>query len=634
MCRVRSQARGRRRDRRASYLIGALAGVAVALLPAAASADEWTAATELSNGSTRGAQQLVLDVDPLGDAVAAWKQAPADDIGAAYKKYGAPAGAPQNYAGDYDDPDVAIGGNSVAVLAFEDNSAPDVYAASKAAGSSSFSGTRAFTGDGVGPPYNDPPSAEQPGVAVNAQGTGMLFFARDYYYPPNYTGIAEAIEGRSLTNPATNSWNGGTDLNGSVNDPRETEISVGADGSAFLGISAFEQGPCWGLDTAVLENSGLGSSDPENFALSCGGNAPYNGIYPSNDRLPNSDIVMAFHHKDDGSVWFLDLPKARAIAGSSNLESQEVRIDAGNGTQTGSGKALVRTDAAGNATVVWYDSNDTGSGNERSILARTRPFGGSWGPTEVISSGEDYSGELDFDVDDAGNAYVVYGRTESGSGNEEIAASERATGGSWTAPELLSENQGIAGEPRVAAGREGQAVASWIANGNDGVFYAENAAPACSDGLDNDHDGKTDFPADPGCSSAADRDEADQVDKSPPQGDASGNGKSKAGKPIKLTVRSSEDGSVVASGTQNQISKPKKGKARKVKVKLATAHEQIGADEPMTLKLKPQGKKNKKTAKKLKKAVKKGARAEAKLKITFADEAGNKSTRRLTLKLK
>ena len=52
------------------------------------------------------------------------------------------------------------------------------------------------------------------------------------------------------------------------------------------------------------------------------------------------------------------------------------------------------------------------------------------------------------------------------------------------------------------------------------------------------------------------------------------------------------------------------------------------------MKLKPQGKKNKRKAKKLKKAVKKGAKAKAKLTITFSDEAGNSDRETLKLKLK
>src|SRR5262249_38493854 len=35
--------------------------------------------------------------------------------------------------------------------------------------------------------------------------------------------------------------------------------------------------------------------------------------------------------------------------------------------------------------------------------------------------------------------------------------------------------------------------------------------PACRDGIDNDHDGKTDYPADPGCASPDDTSELDTV---------------------------------------------------------------------------------------------------------------------------
>lgn len=47
----------------------------------------------------------------------------------------------------------------------------------------------------------------------------------------------------------------------------------------------------------------------------------------------------------------------------------------------------------------------------------------------------------------------------------------------------------------------------------------EVAAAACADGIDNDGDGKIDYPADPGCSSASDNDETDLP---PPGGGAGG----------------------------------------------------------------------------------------------------------------
>lgn len=496
---------------------GALLALWAGLLigPGTAAADEWSGSSELSNPSTRDAEQLVIDANPLGDLVAGWKQSADDDIAALFKAFDGSPGAPQEYVGDYDDPDIAIGGNSVAALAFEDGTgSTSIHAASKDSGATAFTSAIPFSGDGVGAPYNDPPSAAQPSVAVNGLGTGMLFFARDYYYPPNYTGIAEAIEGRILLNPTTNTWNAGADLNQDVYDPRGTEVSVAPDGSAFLGINHFNIGPCWGIDTAVLENDGTGSNDPDQFAYTCAGN-PYAGSYPSNSRLPNNDVVMAFRNNQEDSVKFLDLPKARALTGTSNLEASEVRLDEGGGTQRTSRDVLVRTDAAGNTLVAWYDSN-SGVANPKSMLARFRPSGGIFGPAEVISSGEDYSGEFDLDMDAAGNAYIVYGRTTGA--NEEIVASERAAGASsWTAPELLSETQGDVDHPQVAAGRNGQAFASWIANTSDDVFYAENSAPQCSDGIDNDSDGQTDHPADPGCTGPDDDSEVDPVVEPDPQ---------------------------------------------------------------------------------------------------------------------
>ena len=43
----------------------------------------------------------------------------------------------------------------------------------------------------------------------------------------------------------------------------------------------------------------------------------------------------------------------------------------------------------------------------------------------------------------------------------------------------------------------------------NGQCIGEIVPPLCSDGIDNDGDGKTDFPADPGCTDASDNDEAD-----------------------------------------------------------------------------------------------------------------------------
>jgi hypothetical protein len=488
-------------------LVSVAAAVVVALIAAPATAGaSWSGAVELTNSGERDGEQLVIDANLAGDLVAAWRESGTADIATVFKRAAAAAGAPQKFAGDFERPDVAIGPGSVAVLAFEDDSGDgSVRAASKAAAASSFTSTAAFIGDGHAP--SAPPSAADPRVAVNGFGTGMLFFGRDYYNPPSYTDIAEAIEGRVLLDPSANSWSAGTDLNADVKDPVAMEVSVGSDGSAFLGINFFSVGPCWGLEPAMLLNDGTGSANPANLTESCGDE--YNGIHPSNDRLPNNDVVMAWGHSGDGSVRFLDLPKARALGGGANqdAEDDEVRLDAGDDSQTTSGVVRVRTDAAGNTIVVWHASG----GAEEAILARVRPAGGSFGPVEVIDSGEDYMAaprELDFDVDDAGSGYLVYSQANGTSGDDEILAAVRTPDGAWSSPKLLSVGQSVAGSPAVAAAGGGRAYAAWIADGDDGVYYSTFQAPACADTVDNDGDGLIDHPADPDCSSPADDDES------------------------------------------------------------------------------------------------------------------------------
>lgn len=463
-------------------LVSVVAAMTVALIaaPATAGAD-WSGAVELSNSGERDGEQLVIDANLAGDLVAAWRESGTADIAAVFKRAAAAAGAPQKFTGDFEQPDVAIGPGSVAVLAFDDDSGyGSVYAASKAAAASTFTGTTTFEGDDGHTSPDAPPSAAEPRVAVNGFGTGMLFFGRDYYNPPSYTDIAEAIEGRILLDPSANSWSAGTDLNTVVKDPRDMEVSVGPDGSAFLGINFFSLGPCWGIEPALLEDDGTGSTDPAGLTEAC--TDVYRGVYPSNDRLPNSDVVMAWGHSGDGSVRFLDLPKARALSGGAaqDQEGNEVRLDAGDDTETTSGAVRVRTDAAGNTIVVWHASG----GAEEAILARVRPAGGSFGPVEVIDSGEDYmaaSRELDFDVDDAGNGYLVYSQANGTSGDDEIMAAVRTPDGEWSSPKLLSVGQSVAGSPAVAAAGGDRAYAAWIADGDDGVYYSTFQAPEDDD---------------------------------------------------------------------------------------------------------------------------------------------------------
>lgn len=564
--------------------------------------DRWAPPVEISTPTTRDARGLEIDANGLGDFVAAWVVDGDDDIAAVIKRPGSAPGAPQVFAGDYDDPDVAIGGDGVGVLAFESTSTnangftESVYAASKAGSATSFSTATPFTGDG----HNTfEASAQDPVVAVNGQGTGMLFFERDYYIPPSYSQLAEAVEGRILLNPSTNTWNAGVDLHTNPREPRNTEVSVAADGSVLFASNGFELGPCYYIHTMVMENDGTGSGvDP--IAYTCGG--AYNGIYPSNDRLPNGDVVMAYHHHTGAGVYALDIPKGRAMGSGDELEDQEVRLDNPDGSEDGL-SPRVHTDAAGNAVVVWYDNSGT-----KSMLARFRPAGQStWGPVEVISSRETYQGDFDFDMDDAGHGYLVYERTEGA--DQQVVAAERTPGaaGTWSTPEVLSVGQGIVADPQVVAGAAGHAFAAWRANSGDEVYLATLTPPANDPG----------DPNEPGPGSG---------DSTAPAVTVKGVAKQSNHKRIRVTVRCDEACQVmVMPKGKAVIKKGPPGTPKKAKLKLKKTRANLVAGQEQRLTLKFTGAKTKKLVRKVLNS--KRGRIKLKLVATATDAAGNTSRR-------
>jgi hypothetical protein len=123
-------------------------------------------------------------------------------------------------------------------------------------------------------------------------------------------------------------------------------------------------------------------------------------------------------------------------------------------------------------------------------------------------------------------------------------------------------------------------------------------------------------------------------DTKPPDATTKGGKSPKAGDPVTVSVTSSEDGTVTATGsitTSGGTSAVISAKAKKVKVALTTKRSAIKARQTLKLTLKPKGKKN---IAKLKKAMRKGARATAVIKIVLTDKAGNKTTKTVRVKLR
>ena len=220
----------------------------------------------------------------------------------------------------------------------------------------------------------------------------------------------------------------------------------------------------------------------------------------------------------------------------------------------------------------------------------------------------------------------------------------------------------------IASGNETQITSSGISGDPDwgaGAATPPPSNPACSDGIDNDGDGKIDYPADPGCESSTDTSEVDTAPPptttspatpptSPPSTtpdepdttvDAGSDVKNKqSGTTVKLRVTCEETCTTVANGLikanlpsgknkHRLAARPHKGghKGRRLKVKLKRVHKQLNGGGETTLKLRPKGKK---ANRKLKHALKHRAKAKAKIKLKITDAAGNSSTDRLKVTLK
>ena len=148
---------------------------------------------------------------------------------------------------------------------------------------------------------------------------------------------------------------------------------------------------------------------------------------------------------------------------------------------------------------------------------------------------------------------------------------------------------------------------------------------ACLDGIDNDADGKIDFPADPGCTSETD---SDETDPSPggggtPRLSFAGARKAQKVDKLGLTVLVNEIADVTVTGS---VSVP--GASKVYRIKRAT--KRVAADKRTRIGLKL----SKKARKAITKALKRGRRLKAKLQVTAKDLAGQRTVKRVSVKLK
>lgn len=120
--------------------------------------------------------------------------------------------------------------------------------------------------------------------------------------------------------------------------------------------------------------------------------------------------------------------------------------------------AVVALDPAGDAIAAWTD--DDGAGTQ-SLLVATRPARGAWSTPAPLASSVAIDAPA-VALDAAGNATVVWVQSDDGSVFTARAARRDALGGSWSAPHDFPA-VGVA-DPltQLRAGAAGDAVAAWV----------------------------------------------------------------------------------------------------------------------------------------------------------------------------
>jgi hypothetical protein len=131
-------------------------------------------------------------------------------------------------------------------------------------------------------------------------------------------------------------------------------------------------------------------------------------------------------------------------------------------------------DRAGNATAVWVE--DSGWPNSRVAASRLEAATGVWSAPETIQSGSGDSNDWppDISADSAGNVFVVWTQSDSGSAPHTIRANRYDIASrSWGAAATIQTGTELAQVPAVAADGAGNAIAVWVQRtaGVDTVHY-------------------------------------------------------------------------------------------------------------------------------------------------------------------
>jgi hypothetical protein len=164
----------------------------------------------------------------------------------------------------------------------------------------------------------------------------------------------------------------------------------------------------------------------------------------------NGDVVAAWV-QSTGGLW----ASIRPAGGSFGAPAP---VSSGTGNVAGQRPALA-ADPAGNAVVAWLQSN----GTHQLMRAAFRPAGGSFGPPATISAAGQHAANPDLAMDGAGNAIVVWSRSDGT--RQRVQWAYRPVGGGFPAGgTTITAGANSSQEfPRIAMDPDGNAVVAYQA---------------------------------------------------------------------------------------------------------------------------------------------------------------------------
>lgn len=433
-----------------SALIVAMATLAPAVTQAAAQGDWVLPASEVSpEGQNAGAPQLAFSADGTTTAVWIDKQSGNNNALAATRSPGEAFGAPTNLTHStpgvfrpMEDAQVAVAPDGTTTAVWMDVGEPNL------GGYHIFAATRP-PGGTFGPPVRLSDLGDNhydPQIVAVGDGTTTVAWRRG-----DTAGTIQAA-----TRPPGGTFGTPVDVSAVEQDIQDLGISAAADGTINLIWQMRTTGSTLAVKVATRPAGGSFDTPVEVSPLGESSQDPMLATAPDGTATAVWRNVQSSPHRVQTAT--------RAPGEESFGPTETLSTGSQNGTEP-----AVAVDPDGNATVVWtyYLVSPI---NRQVVQARTRPAGGSFGPTLQLSENAENATNPQIAASPDGTVTSIW--TYGADPDQVVQAATRPVGGSFAPPVKLAPPGAAASSLRLAIGPFGTATALWTrSNGTNTILW-------------------------------------------------------------------------------------------------------------------------------------------------------------------